>query len=151
MTSVGYHNTGEEWSHKNDFRQDEITRDTSFEILLYNDGTDELDDSSDIGDITTEPDDGEYARQTQTLDSDDFPLSVADGDIRTETEVVFDTTDTTGEVDAYAVVVNFQSDVVNSETEANPHLLTSSAFDDGSSRDLGQFEELTVTVRIDKD
>ena len=148
MVSTGYHETGAEWAHKFAFRQDTITRDDTIEVLLYDDSTDELTDSSDVGDITTEPDDGDYARQTFTLDDPDVDLSFVDGQLRAEATVVFNVTDTTGEVDATQTIVDFQSDIVNSETEANPHFLYSATLDFGTA-DLSQFDNLQTTVVID--
>ena len=148
MVSTGYHKTGAEWAHKFAFRQDTITRDDTIEVLLYDDSVDELDDTSDVGDITTEPDDGDYARQTFTLDGEDVDLSLVDGQLRAEATVVFDVTDTTGEVDATQTIVDFQSDIVNDESEANPHFLYSATLDFGTA-DLSQFDNLQTTVVID--
>lgn len=148
MTSDGLSDYGEEWEHKLAFRQDLITRDTTIEVLLYDDSTDSLSDSSDVGDITTEPTDGNYTRQTLNLDSSDVTLSVVAGDIRVEGEVTFDVADTTGTVDASCVVVDFQSDVVNSETGQNTHHIYSATLDIGSV-DLAQFTVLDVTPRLD--
>lgn len=148
MTSTGYHDVGEEWAHKFAFRQDLITRDTTVEVLLYDDSTDALTDASDVGDITTEPNDGNYVRQTFTLDSSDVTLSVVNGDLRAEATVTFDVEDTTGTVDASGTVADFQSDVVNAETAANPHLLYTATLDIGSV-DLSQFTSLEVTARLD--
>jgi hypothetical protein len=75
MVSSGYSDVGEEWKQKLLYRQDLITRDTTIEVLLYDDSADSLTDSSDIGDVTTEPTDGNYTRQTFTLDSGDADLS----------------------------------------------------------------------------
>ena len=150
MVSTGYHETGAEWAHKFAFRQDTITRDDTIEVLLYDDSVDELTDSSDVGDITTEPDDGDYARQTFTLDDPDVDLSIVDGQLRAEATVVFDVSGTTGEVDATQTVVEFQSDVVNDESEANPHFLYSATLDFGTA-DLSQFDNLQTTVVIDLD
>ena len=148
MVSSGYHETGAEWAHKFAFRQDTITRDDTIEVLLYDDSVDELDDTSDVGDITTEPTDGDYARQTFTLDDEDVDLSFVDGQLRAEATVVFNVTDTTGEVDATQTIVDFQSDVVNDESEANPHFLYSATLDFGTA-DLSQFDNLQTTVIID--
>ena len=150
MVSTGYHNTGEEWAHKLAFRTDEIVRNTTVEVLLYDDSVDNLDDTSDVGDITTEPTDGNYTRQTFELDSADVELSIVNDQLRAETTVTFDVTDTTGTVDATQTIVEFQSDIVNAETEANPHFLYSATIDFGTA-DLSQFDNLQTTVVIDLD
>jgi len=150
MVSEGYHDTGAEWAHKFAFRQDTITRDDTIEVLLYDDSTDGLTDNSDVGDITTEPTDGDYARQTFTLDDEDVTLSQENGQLRAEATVTFDVTGTTGVVDATQTVVDFQSDVVNEESDANPHFLYSGTLDIGSV-DLSQFTSFEATVKIDLD
>lgn len=157
MTATGLHDTGEEWAWKTTYRQDLIgTRDTEVEVLLYNDNTDvdgdgvsdgdQLTDASDLGGITTEPTDGNYVRKSLGLDGTALSLSVASGDIRVTGTVTFDTTNTTGTVDAYAVVVTFQSDIVNAETAANPHLLTSATI---GTTDLSNYGSIDVEVNID--
>jgi len=138
MTSTGYSNVGEEWAHKYAFRDDLITRNTTVEVLLFDDSTDATDDTSDVGDITTEPTDGNYTRQTFSLDSADVTLSQVGGDLRAEAVVTFDVDGTTGSVDASACVVSFQSDIVNAEAAQNPHLVYSATLDIGSV-DLSQF------------
>lgn len=148
MTSDGLHDVGEEWAWKTTFRQDLIgTRDTEFEVLLYDDATDTLTDSSDVGDITTEPTDGNYVRQTVNLDDAAITLSQESGNIRARGEVTFDVDGTTGTVDAAATVIEIQSDIVNSEGSANPHLLDSATLDAGS-QDLTNFTSLQLQVDI---
>jgi len=147
MVSVGYTNVGEEFAQKWVYRQDTITRDTSLETLLYDDTTDSISDSSDIGDITTEPTDGNYARQTATLDSSDVTFSTSGGDVRATMSVTFDVTNTTGTVDAIGGVVDFQSDVINSEGSVNPHLIWTADIGDV---DLSNFTgNFTVEIRVD--
>jgi hypothetical protein len=148
MVASGLHDVGEEWSQKFNFRQDLISRDTSLEVLLFDDSTDSLTDSSDIADVTTEPTDGNYTRQTVTLDSSAVTLNVVEGDIRAKFELTFDVENTTGTVDAYGLVNDFQSDIVNAESAANPHLITSASFA-GGSRDLSNFKEIDLSVRLD--
>lgn len=146
MTSTGYHDTGEEWAQKLAYRQDLITRNASVDVLLYDDSTDDLADADDVGDVGTEPTDGNYARQSVDLDSSDVTLEQSDGDVEAAFAVTFDLTDTTGSVDARAVVANFQSDVVNSESSENDHLLDSGGF--GGSVDLDTLESLDVEITL---
>lgn len=158
MTSTGLHDVGEEWAWKTDFRQDLInSREGSIEVLLYldnsdidGDGTNEgdaLTDASDIGDITTEPSDGNYTRQSLSLDTTDLDLTVSGGDILLTGLVTFDVTNTTGSVDAWGAKVDFQSDIVNAEGAKNPHLLSTAAFNDGA-RDLSNYDSLDVQINI---
>lgn len=149
MVSTGYSDYGEEWSHKNTFRQDLAgTRDTTVEVLLYDDSTDAITDSDDVGAVTTEPNDGNYTRQTFTLDSTDVTLTQEAGDLRAEAVVTFDVDGTTGTVDATMAVVSFQSDIVNAEGTQNPHHIYSATLDIGS-QNLSNFTSIETTVRLD--
>lgn len=147
MATDGLSNRAEEWIWKTCFRQDRIgTRDTAIDVLLYNDASDALDDTSDVGDITTEPNDGNYTRQTLSLDSSDLRVKVVGGEVRVAGDVTFDVANTTGTVDAWAAVVEFKSDIVDSETSQNPHLLASSPM--AKSLDLGNYESRSVGIRF---
>ena len=142
---AGTHDVGEEWKQKTLFRQDLISRNASVSVGLYDDSTDSLTESDDVGAITTEPTTGNYARQTASLDSSDFSLSQnGNSDLAAEYTVTFDVTNTTETVDAAFVIVNFQSDIVNSESSANDHLLVSAALD--SAKDLSTRSSLDVTI-----
>ena len=150
MVSTGYTDFGEEWAQKNTWRQDEITRDTSIEVLLFDDSVDETDDTSDVGDITTELDDGNYARQTFTVDDVDVSLEFVDGNVRIEASEEFDLTDTTGTFDAYGLVNTFESDVVGTDSDPTPHLLTTATIDNGPF-DADQLTDIEILVRGDLD
>lgn len=146
MAATGLHDVGEEWAQKTLWRQDDISREGSLDVLLYDDSSDDLGDGDDVGDISTEPDSGDYERQPFNLDSSDVELSVEGGDVRATALVTFDVTDTDETIDAYAVVANFTSDVVEDESSANDHLVTSATVDE---RDLGQNDSVDVEVRLD--
>ncbi len=148
MVSTGYTDVGEEWSQKLTWRSDLITRDTTLDVLLYDDSTDALDDASDIGDITTELSGGNYARQTLNLDSSDISLSIVNDKLRVTGTVTFDLNSTTGTFDAYGLVNDFQSDVVNSETTDNPHLVATATLD-GGPYSAGNFATFGVQFRGD--
>jgi hypothetical protein len=148
MVTTGYGNFGEEWAQKLAFRSDLITRDLTVEVVLFNDAVDQTDDTSDAPDITTEPTTGNYTRQTFSLDGPDVAISSQSGDIRAEATVTFDLANTTDTVDSSAAIVDFQSDVVNSETTQNPHLLFAASLDIGSV-DLSNFTSIEVTPQLD--
>lgn len=148
MVSTGYSDYGEEWAQKLAFRTDLITRDATIEVLLYDDSTDALDDTSDVGAITTEPTTGNYTRQTFSVDSSDVTVSIQNGDLRAEATVVFDVDGTTETVDASAAVVSFQSDIVDSDTSQNPHHIYSATLDIGT-QDLSNFTSIEVTPQLD--
>jgi len=150
MVSTGYTDVGEEWSQKLTWRSDLVTRDTTIDVLLYDDSTDALDDTSDIGDITTELTGGSYTRQTLNLDSTDISLSVNNGNLRVVGTVTFDLNGTTGTFDAYGLLVDFQSDIVNSETGQNEHLVATATLD-GGPYSAGNFATFGVQIRGDLD
>lgn len=128
------HDTGEE------YYQDKLSGET-FSIGLFNDATDAMVDSDDIGNITTEPSDGNYVRQTGVS----FSSSDSGGDwtLTNDSQVSFDVTNTTGTVDAYFIVVNFQSDD-KGDASANDHLLATGSL--SQSYDLSNLDTLNLSA-----
>src|SRR6056297_3168241 len=112
--TTGLHDTGEE------YYQDELSGE-QFDVGLFDDSTDNLVDSSDVSDITTEPSDGNYTRQTGIT----FSSADENGDwtLTNDSQVSFDVTDTTGDVDSYFIVVNFDSDDAGDSGTPADHLL----------------------------
>lgn len=144
MAVNGTHNTGEEFKQKSIYRQDNIgTRPGSVDVLLYDDSSDSLTESDDVGSISSEPTSGNYSRQSISLDSTDLSVSQSSGDIVIEATVTFDVSDTGETVDGFAVVVNFQSDIVSGDTSANDHLLLSGTF---GTTDLTNYTSIDVTL-----
>lgn len=95
------------------------TKPTSTAIGLYDNQTDtlydpdtgDIDESSDMADITTEPDDGSYTRLSYAFGQTDFTTDTnLSGNWRGNfTEKAFDLTDTTGYADSYFEVIAFQA------------------------------------------
>lgn len=146
MAVNGTHDVGEEWKQKTIYRQDQIgSRATTIDVGLYNDSTDSLSDSDDIGAITSEPTQGNYARQSLSLDGGDFSLSVnGNGNVEISGTVSFDVTDTGETVDGFFAVVSFKSDVVNSEGSVNDHIVLSGTF---GTEDLTDYSSVDVTIQ----
>lgn len=122
---------------------EEYTVETALEgvtvtIGLYDDSTDAVADTDDVADITTEPSDGNYARQSVGL-----TLSDESGDWAaiSDAQVSFDVTNTTGSVDSYMVIVSFQADDTG-DAGANDHLICTGAL--SQTRDLSQIDTLNV-------
>ena len=138
MSNTLLHNHGEE------FMQDlVISSGKTFEIGLYNDSTDALGESADVGDITTEPAGSAYARQSDAASG--FTASSQSGNIQIAgTTQTFDVSDSTQTVDSVFVIVNYQSDVVSSDGSATDHLYYTNSLD--QSYDLSQFDS---TVDLD--
>lgn len=137
------HDTGEE------YYQDKLNGE-SFTIMLFHDGEvsgdttagDNLSDAGDLPDITTEPTDGNYVRQTgHTFSTRD---DAGDWVLETDNDVIFDVKDTTGRVDAYGVVVNFASNDKSDGGTATDHLL----FTGNLSQDylLDNLDQLTINA-----
>ena len=145
MAVDGTHDVGEEFKQKSIYRADTLSRPTTLDVLLYNDSTDNLSESSDIADITSEPSAGNYTRQSVSFDSSDLSLSVdGSSNLQVEGSVTFDTLDTGDTVDGYALVASFTSDVLNAETGSNDHIIASSTF---GTTDLSNFSDVTVNFQ----
>lgn len=132
------HNYGEEFILKEAF-------DTNFNVTevhvgLYNYTTSALVDSSDVGDITTEPTGVDYARQAATI-STNFTFSLSDGDWQAVIDdLVFNTDDAVESVDGYFVTASFEAD---GDAGATEHLLFSGQLD--QSYDLGSVTTFTLS------
>jgi hypothetical protein len=109
-------------------------------IGLYNDSTDSISDTDDLAQITTEPSDGNYARQTATIELADVS---GDWTARTAAQVSFDVTSTTGTVDSYFIMVSFTADDTGDSGD-NDHLIATGAL--SQSRDLSQIDTLNIAA-----
>ena len=135
--TTGLHNTGEEFMMDLVFRADTISKPSTVSVGLYHDGEvsgdttngDDLTDSSDVGDITTEPSGSAYSRLSASLDTTDFTNSFTSGNWATEFKTLsFDVSDSSQTVDAYFVVVNYKSDT-KSDSSAQDHLFWTDTLD----------------------
>jgi hypothetical protein len=91
-------------------------------VGLFRNATDQLTYQHDLGNINTEPADGNYARQSITTEMAEGTKRVI---IRNSAAQTFDLTNTTnqnGQPDSYFIVVSYQS-TIKGETQANDHLL----------------------------
>ena len=129
------HDTGEE------YYQDKLDGET-FDIGLYEDSTDNLQDADDVASITTEPSDGNYTRQAGVS----FGSADSSGDwtLTNDAQVSFDVTNTTGDVDSYFIVVNFDSDDAGDGGTAQDHLLATGALSQNYA--LGNLDELNLSA-----
>lgn len=135
------HDTGEE-AILDDFFEESLTKPASVDVGLFNDATDALSDSSDIGNITTEPAGSAYARQSASFGSA-FTNQDNAGDWETIIDdQTFDTSDSSQDVDAYFVVINFQSDDTG-DTSANDHLLFTGSLD--QTYNLNDIDSFTLS------
>lgn len=126
------------------FRVDTLTKPGSIDVGLFNDNTDALSDGSDVSSITTEPAGGAYARQSASLDSGDFTNADSGGDWQTTiTNQTFDTSDSNKDVDAYFIVVNFDSDDASDGGTPADHLFWTGQLD--QTYDLNSVDSLTLS------
>jgi hypothetical protein len=83
---------------------DAILADVStFRLTLFNDSTDALSDSSSWGDITTEPSGGSYSVQTASSSNATKSQNANNNYQFTLPDQTFDVSDSSADVDAYAV------------------------------------------------
>lgn len=126
---------GEEWMIKNNLDT------VSVDVGLYNDSTDSIADSDDLSAITTEPSDGNYVRQTgEAVSASDIS---GDWGIDNDTTVTFDVTNTTGTVDSYFFVANFQAQDT-SDSSAQDHLVLTGSL--SQSYDLSNVDTLEISA-----
>jgi len=151
MTTL-VHDTGEEFAVKDLFREDTLTKPGTVSIGLFHDGEvsgdtgagDDLGDGSDIGDIATEPTGSAYSRQTASFSSADFTTQ---DNASTNWEAViadqvFDTSDSSQDIDAYFVVVSFQAEDTG-DGAANDHLYWTGPLD--QLYDLNSVDQFTLS------
>jgi len=121
-----------------------ISSGVTVNIGLYNDSTDSLTDTSDVGDITTEPAGAAYSRQSDA--ATDFAASLVSGDVQIAgASNTFDVSDSTQTVDSVFTVISFDSDLVSSDGGTDTdHLIFTNALD--QSYDLSQFDS---TIDLD--
>lgn len=139
------HDTGEEFAIKDLFREDQITKSASVEISLFEDATDGLSDASDVAAITTEPAGASYTRATASFSSADF---TSQDNASQNWEVVisdqtFDTTDSSQSVDAYFIVINFDSDDAGDAGTPADHLYFTGDLD--QTYDLNSVDTFTLS------
>lgn len=126
---------GEEWLVKSDLST------ATVDVGLYDDSTDTLSDTDDVGNITTEPADGNYSRQT------DVSVSAnnisGDWGVVTDGKVTFDLQETTPEVDAYFFVVSFESETAG-DSSPQDHLVVAGNL--SQTYDLNSVDTLEVSA-----
>jgi hypothetical protein len=145
------HDTGEEFAIKDLFRIDVLNKPANISVGLYHDGEvsgdttngDDLGDNDDVGAINTEPTGSSFARQTASFDSTDFTVqdNANENFEAIITDLVFDTSDSSQDIDAYFVVVNFQSSDTGDSSQNN-HLYFTGPLD--QLYDLNSVDQFTL-------
>jgi hypothetical protein len=126
---------GEEYLTKNSVDGISIT------VGLYDDSTDAISDSNDVGAISTEPGNANYARQSVTVNAQDIS---GDWGVKSASDISFDFSDvsTTTEIDSYFIILNFNaSDTGDSST--NDHLVGVAPL--SKTYDVSNHDTLTIS------
>lgn len=127
---------GEEYMIKNGLDAITVT------VGVYNDATDALSDTSDVGAITTEPTNTNYSTASVTLSAADL---AGNWGVDNDTSFSFDFSDqTTSEnVDTFYVSYSFQA-VDTSDGSVNEHLIANPAMT--QTRDIGSVDTIDVSA-----
>jgi hypothetical protein len=126
---------GEEYMIKNNLDS------ASFDVGLYNDSTDAISDSDDLASITTEPSDGNYTRQSSiAMGASDIS---GDWGVDNDSQISFDVTNTTGTVDSYFFVANFQAEDT-ADGSSTDHLIVTGSL--SQSYDLSNVDTLDISA-----
>lgn len=138
----GLKDTGEEAITKY-FWTGEISRPSSVSVGLFNDMVDNLSDSDDIGDITTEPQGASYSRVSLNFGTSDMSTVDSGTDWSVEfANRAFGTSDSSRIVDSYFVAMSFQSED-KGDSSANLHLLFTAPLD--SDYNLSNYSSPTLS------
>lgn len=129
---------GEEYLISNGFDSDTST----WDVGLYDDATDAIEDTDDLSAITTEPAGAAYARQSSTFspsDEDGDATGLTEASV-SDSDLVYDTSDSSQTVDSWFLVINFTA--TGDGTTSDDHLVATGALSD--SRNLADVDELTL-------
>jgi len=131
-------NVGEEYVIKNNVDG------ATFTFGLYDDSTDSLSDSSEVGDITTEPENANYSTQSVTVSAANL---AGNWGVENDGAFEFDFSDVqpgdseVQDVDAAYVTVNFTSDELGQESDTD-NLIGNFALE--QTRDIGSLDAIEV-------
>lgn len=136
MTTDLLTDLGEEYMIKNGLDGITVT------VGLYNDSVDGLSDSSDIGDITTEPTNGNYSPASVAISASDLS---GDWGVRNDQTFSFDFSDTTvsKDVDAAYIAFSFQASDTG-DGSANQHVIANPAL--SQAREIGSIDTLEIAA-----
>lgn len=139
--AYGLKDTGEEAIIR-DFFEESLSKPSSVDVSLYNDSTDTLSDSEDVGDITTEPGGASFSRQSVNFGTNHFTAQDSGGNWEAEiANTTFDTSDSTQTVDSYFIVITFTSQD-KGDGSATDHLLFTGSL--GDTYDLSTLNSYTL-------
>jgi len=143
--------TGKQFINESAFRTDLITRPGTVDILLFNDSTDSISETSNLSDITTEPGSGNYSRQSVSLDSSDVTVS-EDGSNNYEVKIknlTFDTTNESQDVDGWGIVANFDGTDSTGGNNGDNLIATGSLSQTRNLDQIDTFNVNDITLELD--
>lgn len=125
---------GEEYLMKNGYDAITVT------VGVYNDSTDAISDTDDIGSITTEPSNSNYSRKSVTFTATDIS---GNWGVDNDSQFVFDFSDQTAseDVDTAFIVYSFQAEDTG-DSSSQDHLIANPGLT--QTRDIGSVDELRV-------
>jgi hypothetical protein len=137
MTKDLLTNIGEELLMKQGFDGLTVT------VGLYSDAADNLADSSDIGNVNSEPTTSNYSAQTAIFSTSDLS---GDWGVDNDGIISFDFSDTTTskDVDCAYIIYNFASEDAGDGGTATDHLIANPAL--SQTRDVGSVDTLEVAA-----
>lgn len=121
-------------------------------FILFDNETDNVGETGDIADVTTEPDGADYERQSSTVSTAQLAGS-GGGDYGIETDATFefDVTDATTHVDSIGYLATFESEVAG-DSSPTEHLIAVDAlaarYDLGDAATPDKFEFLAGEVEL---
>lgn len=114
----------------------------TLKVGLYNDATDGLGDASRLATISTEPTGSAYSRQSTTITT--LEPNAGTFGFESDSDLVFDVSDSSQTVDHAFFVLNFQSDSVLGQSSANDNLVALASLE--QTRDLSQKNQLKISA-----
>lgn len=141
--ATGVKDYGEEWIQRAACQDITVS---SIDVGLFNDSTDSLTDSSDVGGITTEPAGSAYSRQSASMPSDISFVNNASTNVEVDVaDQVFDISDSSQTVDSWFVVVTFTSNVIGSDGGDTAHLAATGSLSQSYDLSSVSFTDLKVS------
>lgn len=139
--SYGLSDYGEEFILRKTFLED-LGSVSSMEIGLYDDTTDSLTDSDDVGALSTEPSGSAYSRISEDFGTANYSGQMPSNKVEAIiADHSFDLKDDgSGSVDSYFCVITFNANTVSSDSSQTTHIIARGALE--QSYDLASVDTL---------
>lgn len=120
---------------------EQVPQGATIRLGLYDDGTDSIGEADDVSAITSEPAGSAYSRQSSTVTTRQIG---SDYGFDNDTQISFDTSDSSATVDHGAFIVEFDSAVAGDGGTPTEHLIGVAAL--SQSRDLSQIDTVEIAA-----